>query len=89
MTKEHRYVFDVEDISGLALVCRKCETEVVYRIDGKYFPADHCVGCDARLGMPAIADGEDPSFDLLRNIRRVAKLDNPVVKLRFIVKGEK
>ena len=89
MTKELRYCFDLEDIAGIAFICRKYEMEIVYRLESQYRPTERCVSCDARLGMPVLKDGDNVNYDLLSNIRRVLKLENSAVKLRFIVKEEK
>ena len=35
MVKEHRYVFDVEDITKLIYTCPHCDMEVSYPIEGK------------------------------------------------------
>ena len=85
MVKERRYVFDVGDISSLVFTCQNCKQEVVYPLDSDYKPHNRCQSCGEDLLTPTIVDGIDPNITLLINIRRILKLADPKVRLRFVV----
>ncbi len=84
MVKERRYVFDLQDIASLIYACSHCGQEVVCKLDSPYEPATHCVSCNERLA-PNRADGIDPNRTLLVNLRRVLKVADPSVRVRFVV----
>ena len=85
MVKERRYVFGVEDISSLIYACPHCGQEVECRLTGNYRPGAHCISCGEDLMTASIDEGLDPNDVLLRNLRRVRRIDDPRVRVSFVV----
>ena len=85
MVKEHRYVFDVADISSLIFTCQNCGQEVVCKLEGEFSPGDHCVSCSESLSTTNTKNGIDPHHTLLINLRRVLKVSDASVKVKFVV----
>ena len=85
MVKEHRYVFDVSDIASLLYVCKNCGQEVACKLDGMYQPSQHCSSCREPLNMGDSHQGTDPNYTVLTELRRIQKMTNPGVQLRFVV----
>lgn len=83
MVTERRYVFEVEDISGLGYICPSCKTETVFSIKGCYEPNTHCSSCSEAL-MPPNMDRQDLNITVLKNLRALLRFDSQV-RLRFIV----
>ena len=87
MVKEHRYVFDVSDIASLLYVCLMCGEEAACKLDGEFQPIK-CSSC----GAPLFAEDSfhennpnNPNYTVLRELRRIQKVTNPRVQLRFVV----
>ena len=86
MVKEHRYLFDLEDISSLIYTCNKCGHEAVCKIDGDFAPTPHCAGCRNPILKPNV-DGIDARVTFLINLRHVLDLmkADKSVRLRLTV----
>ena len=89
MVKEHRYVFDVSDIASLLYVCSNCGEEVACKLDGEFQPG-RCSSCDSLLFKEDPFHGKDPDYTdpynmVLSELRRIQKVTNPRVQLRFVV----
>ena len=85
MVKEHRYIFDPSDITSVIYACSHCGQQVSVELDGEYRPSRQCGSCGSIVLDSDVADRLDPNEVLLTNLRRVLRLDNPKVKLRFVV----
>ena len=83
MVKEQRFIFDVQDIKSLIYACPHCGQEVVCKLKGDYQPGSHCVSCSQSL--QGNSNGIDPNFTILINLRRVLKMSDPPVRVRFVV----
>ena len=80
MVKEHRYVFDVEDITKLIYTCPHCDMEVSYPIEGKFNPSTDCSSCSQPF-----MERTDPNIRFLYNLRGLLKLSKPRVRLSIVV----
>ena len=84
MVKEHRYLFDVSDITGIVYSCLHCKQEVVCRLDSEYTPGDTCVSCGQRLA-PVGPNGINPARTLLTNLRHLLRMQDPTARVQFVV----
>ena len=73
MVKEHRYVFDLEDITKLIYTCPHCDMEVSYPIQGKFEPSTHCSSCSAPF-MERSMNQRDPNITFFYNLRALLEL---------------
>ena len=85
MVKEHRYIFDAEDISSLVYACHHCKNEVVVRVNGEGKPGKKCSSCGESIMEPAF-DSIDPNITILLNLRTLLMARaTSKVQLRFVV----
>ncbi len=85
MVKEHRLVFDIEDLSCLAYGCPHCKQEITYRLDGKCRPSTTCHGCGESLTREFDMKSEDARFKLISTLRRLIDEEDPKVQVKFVV----
>ena len=86
MTKETRIVFGLNDLVGVRFQCSKCQGEVVQRFDGRHWRLPtSCPLCQVSLDKEMVdRDGMD---ELVLLIRRLSKVSDPKIKLRFELDG--
>lgn len=68
MVKEHRYLFEIPDITSLIHECLSCGKEASYRLDSDDVPAPTCAGCRQPL-----FDEMDAEYQFLFALRRLRK----------------
>ena len=84
MMKEHRYVFDLEDITKLIYTCPHCDMEVSYPIEGEFGPrSTDCSSCSQPF-MESSTNRANPNIAFLYNLRALLKLPKPRVRLSIV-----
>ena len=86
MTKEARIVFGLNDLVGVRFQCSKCQGEIVQRLNGLHWCLPRfCPMCEVSLDKEMVdRDGMD---ELVLLIRRLSKVSDPKIKLRFELDG--
>ena len=86
MTKETRIVFSLEDLVSVRFQCSKCQGELVQHLRGfHWYLPGFCPMCQVSLDKEMVdRDGMD---ELVLLIRRLSKVSDPKIKLRFELDG--
>ena len=86
MTKETRIVFSLEDLVSVRFQCSKCQGELgQHRRGYRWYVPGFCPMCQVSLDKEMVdRDGMD---ELVLLIRRLSKISDPNIKLRFELDG--
>ena len=85
MVKEHRYLFDVADITEVVYACPKCQCKMGFPVRAEHAPtpSENCQSCGEPILTPSGEHGINPNVTFLRNLRAV--LMSSGVKPRLVI----
>ena len=81
MTKETRFLFELQDVAQIRATCACCQSEVLCRLDSEFSLPAKCPNCKSVW----YTGHGTPGYNLIQNMRQLIRQSDPLVTLRFEV----